>query len=91
MRNFLFRVGSAPHMEEHHLANHVADMPAGISIVADVGNAVLRKAFRADGENAVAHRIGYPGINAVRDDIVERHARLQRTPSDPVAEAGHCQ
>jgi hypothetical protein len=59
-------------MEEHHLANHVADMPAGISIVADVGNAVLRKAFRAMAR--MRSRTGVdPGINAVRDDIVERH------------------
>src|SRR6266481_5467002 len=61
-------------MEEHHLANHVADMSAGVSIVADIGNAVWREGFRADSQNAIAHRIRHPGIDAVRDDVVERSA-----------------
>ena len=72
MGNFLLSVGGSPDMEKHHLPDQVADMSARVSIVADVGDTVGRERFRTDGENAVAHRIGYPGINAVRNDVVER-------------------
>src|SRR5271157_5716108 len=46
-------------------------MAAGQCVVADKGYSVRRKEFAAQCKQALAHRLGNPGIKPMRDDVVE--------------------
>ena len=46
-------------------------MASRIGIVAYVGDAICRETVMANAKKTVAHRGGNPGIDAVRDDVVE--------------------
>ncbi len=71
LRDALLRLGHLPGMVEHHVAGDVEHVPAGIGVVAHVGHAIWGQVLPADGKDLVAHAVGDPGIDAVRDDVVE--------------------
>ena len=68
---FLFGIVDALHAVEHHFAQHVAQVAAGQRGVADEGHSLGREELSAEGEQVIPHRLRYPGVDAVRDDVVE--------------------
>ena len=69
--DLFFGILDAPHMTEHHFPDHLAQMTAGQSVVADKGNSVRGEQLAAKGEQAISHGLRNPGIEAVRDDVIE--------------------
>ena len=63
-------------MLAQHLAQHLANVAAGIKVVADQGYARGRQPLPADCEQTVARVLRHPGINAVSNDVIEL-ARLR--------------
>src|SRR5436190_24570 len=56
----------------HQVADHAAHVPAGISVVADVSQAVGRQVAAANCQDFVLHLGGDPGINPVANDVIVR-------------------
>ncbi len=55
----------------HQVAGGHAEMPAGVGVVGDRGDAVGRQVAAADVEDLVLHRPRHPRIDAEADDVVE--------------------
>ena len=77
----LARVGELGGVEDEHVAQRLAQAPAGQGVVADVGHAGLVERLAADREQAIADRGRHPRVDAVGDDVVEG-ARRQRERLD---------
>ena len=69
--DLLFRIGDVRDVEPEDLPDRLAQMAAGIGVVADERHPVRRQVRRADGEDPVAHRLGHPRVDTRRDDVVE--------------------
>ena len=55
----------------HHVADHAAQLPAGVDVVAHVGHAVVGEALAADAQDRRARGFRHPAVDAVTDDVVE--------------------
>jgi hypothetical protein len=56
---------------EHCFAKHAAHVAARVHVIADESDAVSGKAPGADGQKAVANGFSHPGVQSVREDVVE--------------------
>ena len=81
--NTFGRAVESPCAVEHHVADHAAHVPTWKSVVAHIGHARRRQTTAANRENLVLDVGGNPGVDAMRDNVVE----LAQIASD-VAEVG---
>jgi len=58
-------------MIEHHLAQRLQHVHAGIGVVADVGHSLRSQIGTADGKERLAYLWSHPGVDAMGDDIVK--------------------
>lgn len=65
------RLAELPGVIGEHVANHAAEMPARIRVVADVGHAARAELPRADFQDLLLDRRGNPRVHAVANDVVE--------------------
>ncbi len=70
-RDPLLRVVDAVDLEGEQLAQRLAQPVAGQRVVADERDAVGRQHVRGEREQLLAHRVGHPRVDAVRDDVVK--------------------
>ncbi len=83
----LARVVHAARVIQHHVAQRAQHVPARIHVVADKCEPVGRQVLLAEGQQGFA-RIGrHPGIDAVRDDVIEfpqcrRRAQVETCQTD---------
>jgi len=61
---------------QQHVAHHPSQMAAGQRVVADEPDPRRAERMCDQRHCCGAHRIGHPGINAVRDDVVETARRI---------------
>lgn len=76
LRDAQRRVVELHRVKAHRVAHDTAHPPAGQGVVADEGNAAGGQPAGAEGEDFFLYRIGDPGIDAVRDDVIELAERL---------------
>lgn len=57
--------------EDHEFSEGLAEVPAGVAVVADEGDAVGCEEFSAEAKEAVADGFFDPGVDAVGDDVIE--------------------
>ena len=88
LRDALARVGELGGVEDEHVAQRLAQAPAGQGVVADVGHAGLVQRLAADREQAIADRRRHPRVHAVGDDVVKA-ARWRRELLDRPRLEGH--
>ena len=67
----LRRLGEAPGVIDHHIADHALEVPAGEAVVADVGHALRRQVPGGDLEDLLLHLDGHPGEDPVADQVIE--------------------
>ena len=70
-RDPLLRLFDAVELEGEQLAQGLAQPVAGQRVVADERDAAGRQHVRGEREQPLAHRVGHPRVDAVRDDVVE--------------------
>src|SRR5436190_2739818 len=78
-------------MIEHHIAQHAADAPSRVGVIADVSHPLFAQALTADGKNLHLNFGGYPRINAVGDDVIERTEDLVNVADIEVAQFDICE
>ena len=84
----LASAGHAADVEQHHLAQHLADVAARVGVVAHIGHAHGREPLGAHLQDALLHVGRDPRIQPVRDDVVElaevvrERAHVQRPELD---------
>ena len=59
-------------MEQHHVADEIPQVGAWIGVVADKGDALRPHIVVKDRQYFVAHVGRHPGIDAMRDDVIEQ-------------------
>ena len=69
--NPLQRVFDALRPVKHHFPNHRANKTARLCVVADKCNSIRREQLSAERQQAIAHRLWDPGIEPVRNDVIE--------------------
>ena len=69
--HLVFHVFCAFQEIQHHLPNHGAHISAGQRVIAHECDALRREQFAAKRQQAVANRLRNPGIETVRDDVIE--------------------
>ena len=90
LRDALARVGELGGVEDEHVAQRLAQAPAGQGVVADVGHAGRVERRAADRQQAIAHRGRHPRVDAVRDHVVEAARRRRERPRSPAPRASRC-
>ena len=71
VRQLFVRLVARRAAQHHRIAHDLACLPAGIDVVADVGDAVGREVLAADAQDRVLNRRRHPAVDAVADDVVE--------------------
>ena len=64
--------GYIAHVEQHHVADEIPQVGAWMGVVADKGDALRPHIVVKNCQHFVAHVGRHPGIDAVRDDVIER-------------------
>src|SRR5690242_14592435 len=66
------RLSNAADVEKHHFPQHIAQMSAGVGVVAYIRDAIRREALLANLQQPIADRRRNPRVESVCDYVVER-------------------
>src|SRR4029453_11254044 len=89
--DLLLRFVELARVIKHHIPQHAEHAPAGVGVVADVGHPLFAQALAADGKNLLLNVGGYPGINTVGDDVIERTEVLINAADVEVTQCNICE
>ncbi len=64
-------IGVIARVVQHHLTQHDPNVPAWQRVVADEGDSLRRQAIAAETQQTLANVVGHPGVDAMRDDVIE--------------------